>query len=184
MTQPSEECSQEPIEFADSRTFYGSWCVLTGSLAALSTVSWGWGPFGLIAFGAHAGWALFRLLRRRTRLRVTEDGIVDENFWYSPGLIRWEEIVDVQPTRWGLIDVKLLDEEGFWDRQSALAQVVRMKYLFFGFGAAAIVPWGLTGSRRSIVRAIHERFDAAAIAAMRRERALNPGESGCAEVDD
>ncbi len=78
------------------------------ALAVLSATAWG--PLGLIIFGAHAVWAFRRLLDPRPRIRLSSDGIVDKNFWYSPGLIPWEEILDVRSTRLGLIEVDLKDE--------------------------------------------------------------------------
>jgi len=175
-SEPSEEHSGEPIEIRDSRPFYGFWCLLTGSLAGLTAFAWGWGPIGLLVFGLHSVWSFLRLFSRRARLCITEEGIVDANFWTSPGLIRWEEVLDVQPTRWGLIEVKLLDEQAFWSRQSFWAQLARAKLLLYGYQGTVIVPWGLAGSRRKLVQTLQDGLDAAEIAAMGQAVALKPVE--------
>ena len=85
------------VEIYDSKVFYASWFAGMAFLAVASLALPGVGPVGLVVFGSHAVWADTRLESPRPRIRVTPEGLIDENFWYSPGLIRWGEILDVRP---------------------------------------------------------------------------------------
>lgn len=149
----------EQVEIRDSRLFYVSWSVATSALAvALVTVP-GIGPFLTVLFGAHALWALRRLFDRRARIQITSEGIVDRNFWYSPGLIRWEEIIDIYSRGLGLIEVQLRDEISFWDRLSPLRQLARYKFQLFGYGPALITSWGLERSGSVVVDMLQAGLD-------------------------
>ena len=185
--------SEDPIEIRDSRVFYALWGDLALLLAAVSAASWAWGPFGLLGlvglgvFGTHSLWAFQRLFHRRVRLRITEEGVVDENFWYSPGLIKWDEILDVRVTRWGRIEIDLVDENEFLARLSGPHQLGRVKQLaqsaraihmvLLGFGPAAIASWGLEGSRAEIVEMLEAGMDRYALSVVREGDALEPGEA-------
>ncbi len=114
-------------EFRDSRLFFAAYSGATSALAWISTVAWGWGPFGLIVFGVHAIWSAQRLLTRRPRLSITRDGILNNNFWYSPGLIPWANIRDVRRTPLGIIKVDLVDSAAFLDRLPPLSMLAAFK---------------------------------------------------------
>ncbi len=167
MSERSDIGSLNLFEVRGSRAFYTFWCIAAGALAWLSSVSWGWGLMGLAVFGAHSAWALVGLLNRRIRLRVTEDGIVDENFWWSPGLVPWEEMLDVRATKWGLVEIDLRDKSAFFERLSPLAQLVRVKQRLSGLGPALIVPWSLEGSKRDLLESLETGLDSSTVAAAR-----------------
>jgi hypothetical protein len=105
---------------------------------------------------------------------VNAVGIRDENFWYSPGLIRWDEILDVRPTRFGLIEVELRDEGAFWGRLSPLSQLPRVKLTLLGFGPALITPWGLEGTRRGLVNLLKKELEQNLLESVRREQVAAP----------
>jgi hypothetical protein len=111
------------------------------------------------------------LFDQRPRIRITADGIVDENFWYSPGLIPWEEIVDVRATGLGLIEVDLSDASAFLERLSPMRQVARFKMQLLGFGPAVITPWGLDRSGREVVALLQDGLDEHVVLSARREGA-------------
>ena len=171
MSESLDAQATAPIEIRDSRTFWAFYCALAGSLAALSE-GWGWGPVGLLVSGTHTAYSLVRLLSRRTRLRITDEGIVDEIFWYSPGLIKWDEILDVRAARWGAIEVDLLYANAFLARLSDLAQLRRIKQRLMGFGPAVIFPWGLGGPRRELIEMLETGMDSYALSVVRRAKPL------------
>ncbi|MBT8487821.1 MAG: hypothetical protein KJO65_03230, partial [Gemmatimonadetes bacterium] len=105
------------------------------------------------------GWAGYRVILPG-RLCVTEAGIVDEMFWYSPGLIPWQDVTDVRPTRWGLVEIDLVDDDVFLQRLGPLSQMARFKQQLYGFGPALVVPWVLRGRRRTIVDRLQDGLDA------------------------
>ena len=175
MSESLDAQATDPIEIRDSRPFWAFCGALMGSLATLSAVAWGWGPFGLVVFGTHTVRTFARLLSRRTRLRITDEGIVDENFWYSPGLIKWDEILDVSAARWGAIEIDLLDANAFLARLSGLAQLYRVKLWLKGFGPAVIIPWGLEGSRRELIEILETGMDSYALSVVRRGASLACG---------
>ncbi len=183
MSEPFDDAAPaDPIEIRDSRAFYALWAELAGSLAVLSGAAWAWGPVGfaglvgLGVFGANTVWSCLRLFRRRVRLRITEGGIVDENFWYSPGLIKWDEILDVRATRWGYIKIDLADEKAYFERLSGLAEVAHAYQKLWGLGPAAIFSWGLEASRGEIIEALETGMDSYALSVVRQGDALEPGE--------
>jgi hypothetical protein len=159
------------IEIYDSKAFYACWFVGTAFLAVASLALPGVGPVGLVVFGSHAVWAVTRLESPRPRIRVTPEGLIDENFWYSPGLIPWDEILDVRPTRWGLIEVDLRDEDAFWRRLPALSRLARSKMQLLGFGPAVITPWGLNRSRAEVVGLLASGLDEHLIAEVKDDAA-------------
>ena len=127
-------------------------------------------------FGSYSVWSLMRFVRPRVRVRITEDGIVDESFWwYSPGLIRWDEIVDFRTTKWGLVRIDLVDEAAFLERLSGLKQLARIKSMLNGLGPALIVPWALEGSKRDLMETLETALDSYTLAAARRREPLGPG---------
>ena len=181
MNQHLDAPAVDQIEVRDSRLFYAICGGVAGSLAVLAAISLAWGPAGvadLVAlgvFGINAAWVLHRLFRRKARLRITEQGIIDENFWYSPGLIKWDEILDVRESRWGYIEIDLADKQAYFRRLSGLAQTVRAYQRLWGFGPAAISTWGLEASRGEIVEALETGMDSYALSMVRETDALEPG---------
>lgn len=172
LSQPADTHDAGPIEIRDSRTFYASWGALTGLLAALSIA--GGSPLGLLVFGSHAVWSVSRLLNRRVRLRITEAGIENRTSLFSPGLIAWDEVRDVRPAKWGLIDIDLVDEGGFLDRLGSGPQFAALKLHIYGFGPAAIRAWGLGSSRRELLDALEWAMDSFVLSKVRSGRALGP----------
>lgn len=159
-------------EIHGSRLFFGS-VGLLAAVAAIACASAGQVFFATIA-AAYAGWSGFRLWIKPAWVRVTTEGIVDETFWYSPGLIRWSEIIDIRETRWGLIEIDLLDETAFWERLGPLRQLARIKYQLYGFGPASIVSWTLKGRRSDIVDRLQDGLDTFALTSFTDPEALEP----------
>lgn len=144
-------------EFRGSRLFFAFVLLAAGSVAAGVAAL---GSLVLASIGvAYAGWAGYRLISPG-RLCVTGDGIVDETFWYSPGLIPWPEVTDIRPTRWGLVEIDLVDDNVFLERLGPLSRVALFKQQLYGFGPALIVPWVLRGGRSTIVDRLQEGLDA------------------------
>lgn len=145
------------VHFRGSRAFFGGLLLVVGSLAA------GFAALGSVILSSlavlYAGWAGFRLIAPG-RLHSTEAGIVDETFWYSPGLIPWAQVTDVRPTRWGLVEIDLVDEDVYLERLGALARVAVFKQQLYGFGPSLIMPWALQGSRRTIIDGLQDGLDA------------------------
>lgn len=166
-TDPFPEC-----EIHGSGLFFGS-VGLLAAIAAIACASVGQVFFATIAAGC-AGWSGFRLWIKPARVRVTTEGIVDETFWYSPGLIRWSEIIDVRERRWGLIEIDLLNETTFWERLGPLSQLALIKYQLYGFGPALIVSWALEGRRSDIVDALQDGLDTFALTSFADPGALGP----------
>ena len=160
------------IEIHDSRLFLGLYSGGMTIAAIAGALLSGWGPVLPIIFGTHALWSLRRLFDRRPRLRVSAEGIRDENFWYSPGLIRWEEIRDVRRTRFGLIEIELRDEGAFLDRLSWLQQLPRLKFAMFGFGPALVTPWGFKGTTREVVTTLQQGLERYLLDSVRSEHSL------------
>jgi len=166
----------EPVEIRDSVWFYASFFVASLLLAIASVVAGGAGPVGAVLFGSYASWSLLRLITRRVRLRITAEGIEDTNHLGAPGLIRWEEILDVERSRWGLIEVRLHDEQAYWQRLSPFGRVAAAKMQLFGHGPAVLNSWGLGASKRDVLEALEAGVDAHVLASARSEKALGKGE--------
>ena len=161
-------------EISDSRLFYG---IYTAVLAALgiATIPMGYGLLGGLFFGGYAAWTLWRLIDKRPRLFITDEGIVDRTYLWSPGLIRWDEILDFRPARWGLISVRLRDEQAFWDRLPLFAKFAAGKAQLHGLGPAFIVGWALEASRSELLDALESGADAHALRAVKAAAALTEG---------
>lgn len=162
------------FEIRGSPVFFGLVCLVFGVLAV------GLATMGQVVFSAlavlYAGWAGMRLIRPG-KVSVTAAGIVDRTFWYSPGLIPWQEVTDVRAVRWGLIEIDLADEGAFLERLGPLAQMARFKQQLYGFGPALLVPWVLRGTRRSMVDRLQDGLDAFTLAHFKdtTDGALPPG---------
>jgi hypothetical protein len=174
---PSEGVRFEAVESYDSRLFIFVFSLLCFVLLAFSTLAWGWGLLGFIWFGTSAVWSLVRLAFRRVRLRIDEEGVVDRFVWFSPGIIPWRQIIEVRPTRWGLIQVDLRDNAAFYEQLSPLAELQVAKLRLWGLGPAVLRPWSLEASRSRLLQVIEDGMDAYALSELKREKALGPGES-------
>lgn len=157
---PTHECR-------GSRPFFAGMVLLAAGLgvgaAALGSLI-----LAVLAIG-YTGWSAYRLIAPG-RLRVTEDGLVDDTFWHSPGLIPWRTITDVRPARWALIEIDLVDENAFVEKLGPLKQMALLKQQLYGFGPAIIVPWVLQGSRQSILETLQDGLDAYTHIALAEER--------------
>ena len=162
------------VEFKGSRAFFGMVLLVVGSLAA------GFAALGSLVLSSlavmYAGWSGYRLIAPG-RVRATAEGIVDETFWYSPGLIPWAQVTDVRPTRWGLVEIDLVDEDVFLEGLGPLARAALFKQQLYGYGPAVLVPWVLRGSRRMIVDGLQGGLDAYTHAALTQGAADAPPES-------
>ena len=175
--EPEPPPAFEPVEFRDSWPFYLILLVATVALTVCSVAYWPvWRPVPLFFFGSAAVGATLRVLRRRVRLRINEEGILDRTHWYSPGLIPWQDIIDVRVGRWGTIEIDLAESSSFWERQTVLRQLHMMRAQVWGMGPAAVSPLGLSATRHTILQAMEERMSRHALASLRREAELLPGE--------
>jgi hypothetical protein len=147
------------FEVRNSRVFYGVLLILFGVLTALSAAQWGWGWLGAIIFGGYGLWSLARLLDERPRVFLTEEGVVDQAYLHSPGLIRWSEILTLAPGGWGTITIELRDETTYWERLSPYGKFVAGKLQLFGYGPAVIQSWGLAASRSDLLDALEDGLD-------------------------
>ncbi|MCG6989136.1 MAG: hypothetical protein LJF06_13285 [Gemmatimonadetes bacterium] len=175
--EPEPPPAFEPVEYRDSLPVYLVWLVAMVVLTVCAVAFWPtWGPTPLLVFGSAAVAAALRVLRRRVRLRITEEGIIDRTGWYSPGLIPWEDVVDVRPGPWGYVQLDLTEASSFWERQTPLRQLHMMSAQLWGLSPATISSLGLAASRRTILRAMEVGMDRHALASLRREAELPPGE--------
>ena len=110
-------------------------------------------------------------------IRITAEGIVDENFWYSPGLVRWEQIVEIRSTALGFIEIDLEDDQAFWETLSPLKALARMKMQLLGYGPAFIVGWNLAGSIEDNLEAMRGGLDDFSLRAIQEAIALDSGET-------
>ena len=165
------------IDFYGSRLAWALWFGLTATVAALSTVSWGWGPLGPIFFGGIAGLALREILVRPLRIRITAEGILDKhNPPLAVGFISWEEILDVHPIPGrGLIELELRDPKAFCERLPLLARLSAKLWRLRGHGPAVIQTWGLAASKGEIVEVLEDGLDAHVLAAARQELTRSRG---------
>ena len=172
MDETSSSAAGSSVEIYDSPLAVLAWLILCVGLLLSSTFLWDWGAFGVIIFGTHAVYAGARLLHRPVRLRITEEGIVDRIVWPSAGLIRWEEILELRPTRWGLIEIRLRDPDAFMEQRSTLFQLSRFKVLIRGWSPAVLFSLFLTGSRKHLLEQLESGLDAFTLTAVRQDRVL------------
>lgn len=165
------ECGHEDHVWYDSVLFFGGYAAGMGLLTAGFLAVPGAALVAVVT-GMHMVWAVLRLLWRRPRLRVTGEGVVDEHFWYSSGLLPWSAIRDIRPTKWGLIQIELRDEDAYYGALHPLKTLGLLKMRIFGFPPALLTPWALRGSRGEIVSGLKEGLDRwAGQVAARGERA-------------
>jgi hypothetical protein len=158
-------------EFRDSRAFFAAYGFVAASVA-IGFASAGWALAAALAVGV-TGWAGYRMVATPVRVRVSESGVEDHSFWYSPGLIRWSEIVEVREGPWGAIEVDLRDEASFWEKLGPLKAIPRVKMqLFYRLGPAAIIPWSLAGSRAEVVGALQDGLDTHTLRSLTRPERL------------
>ena len=159
------------FEARDSRAFWLVMVLTFTVLAVVSSAVWGWGAAGIGFFGLQGVWSLLRVLDRRPRLIVTEEGVIDRTYLLlSPGLIPWSEIARFEPSRLGMIRVELRDEGAFWARLSPLQKFAAGKLHLYGLGPAAIQSWVLDSSQSDFLDELD--FAADALAASARIEAL------------
>jgi hypothetical protein len=167
------EAGEPEVVWHDSALFFVGYAAVMGGLTtALMTIPSGVFPATLT--GLNMAWAVLRLLWRRPRLRVTDEGVVDENFWYSGGLLPWSSIRDIRPTRWGLIQVELFEEDTYFKCLHPLKALALLKMQLYGFPPVVLIPWGLEGSRRDVVAQLQDGLDQWAVAAAGRGELAGP----------
>ena len=179
MDEASSEIGKESVDIYDSRLAVLVWFLLCVGLIRSSVFLWDWGPIVAVAFGPHAVYLGTRLLRRPVRFRISEKGIVDRSIWPSSGFIPWEEILGFRSSRWGLIEVRLLDEDAFLQRQSVLFFVGRLKALYRGQSPAGVWTPFLGKRKGNVLAQLETGLDAYTLATVRRERLQ---EGGCMET--
>ena len=163
-------------EFRDSRAFLAVVGVAYGAVAAGFAAA-GW-PVLACAAMVGVGWAGYRMVSTQVRLRISEEGIEDRSYWYTGGLIAWDEILDVRAGPWGSIEIDLRDEAAHWQRLSPLRQIQRAKLqMFYRLGPAAIIPWGLEGSRPEVLEALQEGLDTVELESFIQNREIEPPSS-------
>jgi len=166
------------VEIGDSRTFLfahllGSAALAIGSLALVSLAP-ALGVVGSIAFSLHTAWSARRLVAPKVRLRITEEGVLDDVHWYSPGFIPWEEIYNVRKTSYGLIELDLVDDDAFRERLSFFQRMVRLHWGFYGMGPEMVSSWPLASTKNEVFVALESGLEAFTLAAVRQGAALGP----------
>jgi hypothetical protein len=173
MTSETEELQTAEVEVRDSRIFFGGFATLlwliAGGFASLGG-GFGWLFAGVTA--AKAVWASWRFLAGAVRLRITEEGVTDHTFWFSPGFIDWGDILDVREAGFGLLDLRLRDPGSVWDRLPPLAQIRRFSLRRGGLGPATLYPPMLRGSSKELVHTLRVRVDAEVLSEVRAAREL------------
>jgi len=155
-------------EFRDSRLFFGTLAVLHLALAVLLGE-----PVVALFLCAFAVKPALNAARPRTRVRVTEKGIELRYFVRSPGLIRWDEVLDIREGRWGVTELELRDENAFRERLSRIDRMIAAtNRLIYGFGPTAVSSMLLKGSKREIRESLETALDSYTLAAFRNDAVL------------
>ena len=158
---PDDAPPSGPVEYRDEPGYVAIYLTVMVLLAALFSLAAS--PIGVAitaVFALSAAWAGLRLLRPKVRVQITEEGIVDENFWYSPGLIPWDNVLDIQKGPWATITVDLRDEAAFFDGLDPLQVIPRVKWRLLGFGPATISALILDASHDEVVDELQAGLDA------------------------
>lgn len=154
------------VEVLDSMPRY-LLLVLACVIGALAVVIMG-GPLPVsVMLGGFALWASSRVVHRPARIVLTEEGIVDRTFWYSPGFIPWGEIINIRPARWGRVDIDLRDKASFLERLPPIKKLRRYRWRLYGLGPAALNPLLLGISRRDLVETLQAGLDEYTLAEVR-----------------
>ena len=86
------------------------WPPTRGRMAGAGWIAW----LGLLLFGAATLYFGYRLVRRRSALRLDADGLVDTSGPASVGRVRWDEVIEAIPIRIGvasMIGVQVRDPD-------------------------------------------------------------------------
>jgi len=106
------------------------------------------------------------------RIAISRDGILEHNFWYSPGFIPWDQVLGFRERKMGSIEVEIRDHEELL-RQQPLLRRLQMKWLRFrGYGLVLIIPWGLEGGKTEVLGALQDGLDAFNLDTVRSAKAL------------
>ena len=155
-------------EFRDSRLFFGTFALIHVALAAFLSE-----PVTALILCAVAVKLALYAARPRTRVRVTEAGIELGYFLRSPGLIRWDDVLDIREGRWGVIELELKDENAFRERLSGIDRmIVAVNRLIYGFGPTAVSSMLLKASKREIRESLETALDSYTLAAFRDDAFL------------
>ena len=148
-----------PVEYGDSRFFFGFAAALYGTLAVGAAMLPG-GFIGTLILAPAAVWATHRLFSRDARLVITDEGIEDRTPMWGLGTISWSEIVDVRGRSWGHIEIELRDEQALWDRLGFVSRLACIKRQLYGIGLAAVSTWDLAPGKEELLAAVEARMDA------------------------
>ena len=106
-------------------------------------------------------------MRPRTRVRVTEEGIEIRYFVHPPGLIPWDEVLDIREGRW-VVELELKDAKAFRESLSPIdRRITDLNRLVYGFGPTAVSSLLLDGSKPEIRKALETALDSYTLAAFR-----------------
>lgn len=178
MDEDDSENAGVSVAIFDSRLTVLAWFLLCVGLLLCSTLIWGWGVVGAVLFGTNAVFGGARLLGRPVRLQITDDGLLDQNFWPYAGFIPWDEILEFRPRRWGLIEIRLRDADSFLERHSPFFQLSRTKVLVRGLSPVVLWTPFLSGSKADLLVQLESGLDRFTLAGIRRDRMLERGRAG------
>lgn len=170
--------SASPHEFTDSPTYHGGVGLVCGlisfALGTISTAAGTWPVATLAAlFGVQSLVYLRYALFPELRVRLTEQGIVLGAHSGLPVSIEWSEVLDVNRSRFGRVEIRVRDEADVWRRMPRWS---RWRREHFGFrpGPITLRAWQLSPDTESIFRALEDGMDEYALRAMKAQPAL-PG---------
>jgi hypothetical protein len=174
----TSQAPDAPVEFRDFKTLHFNYFVICALFSVLGLASGD--LFGVIAggfLGTGALWSVGRLLSKRIRIAISRDGILEQNLWYSPGFIPWDQVLGFRERRMGSIEVEIRDHEEMIGQQPLLRRL-QMKWLRFrGYGPVLIIPWGLEGGKTAVLEALQDGLDAYYLDKVRNEKAIGPRSS-------
>jgi hypothetical protein len=158
------------------------WAASTGAnlmivLVCLALASGGSvvGGVGALYFGARIVYLARRLIGKVPRVLLTEDGVIDRSFFYSVGLIPWEDIVEVRHKGMGMVNVTVRDPDKLL-APLGVHQLFMIGWMqLWGFGPIAINSWTLDRTSRELVDLLDEGMDAYALRALRSDHELGSG---------
>ncbi|MBT8397721.1 MAG: hypothetical protein HKO65_05830 [Gemmatimonadetes bacterium] len=165
----------KPVEFYDAPHFWWGWFLMSVLGIVAFQLSGALGMMGLIVFAPHAVYSLQRLIRRKVRIRISPKGILEKNFWYSPGFIPWDQVLGVRKSRFGMIEIEVKNPQALLEKQTPLAELVMRRNRFRGMGLVAVLPWGLEATRTELIDAFEHGLGQYALQEVRRGKALDQG---------